>query len=147
MKGSFSKSTIFNCFQFRKSESHPDYDCIFTVFLNFHPNRFCFIPEPHELVWRSVWSILHGFFGSIFYLFFKKWSQVSRFFRFQTPENRFSGLGTFLHVFDVQKFINLFTILQFLYNVALMLHGSFSYEPSRQYGISHFLKTVLKSSK
>ena len=39
------------------------------MFLNFHPNRFCFISEPRELVWRSVWSILHSFFGSIFYTF------------------------------------------------------------------------------
>ena len=50
----FSKSAIFNCFQFKKSEPHLDCDCIFTVFLNFHPNRFCFIPEPHELVCKSV---------------------------------------------------------------------------------------------
>ena len=52
--GPFSKSTIFNCFQFKKSEDHLIYDCIFTVFLNFPPNRFCLNPEPRELVWKSV---------------------------------------------------------------------------------------------
>ena len=50
----FSKSTIFNCFQFTKSEDHLIYDCIFTVFLNFTPNQFCFNSEPHELVWKSA---------------------------------------------------------------------------------------------
>ena len=33
----FSKSTIFNCFQFKKSEDNLIYDYIFTVFLNFTP--------------------------------------------------------------------------------------------------------------
>ena len=50
----FSKSTTFKCFQFKKSEDHLIYDYIFTVFLNLYPNRFCFISEPHELVWKSV---------------------------------------------------------------------------------------------
>ena len=49
-KVTFSKSTIFNCFRFKKSEPHLIYDCIFTVFLNVLPNRFCFNSEPHELV-------------------------------------------------------------------------------------------------
>ena len=102
----FSKSAIFNCFQFKTSEHHLDYDCIFTVFVNFHWNRFCFIWEPRELAWGSVWSILHSFFRSIFYIFFKNsknWNHISRFFRFQTQETRFFGLGTFLHVFFMSK--------------------------------------------
>ena len=123
------------------------YDCIFTVLLNFTPNRFCFIWEPHELVWGIVWFNQHSFFGSIFYIFFKKsnfWNLVSRFSRFQTQENRFFGLGTFLHVFFVQKNIDLFTALQILYKFWKMFHKSVSYEPSRQYGTSPFSKTIIK---
>ena len=69
---------------------------------------------------------------------------VFRIFRFQTQENRFWGLGTFLHVFQVQQITDVFTILAIFYNVGPMLHESFSYEPSRQYGTSPFLKTILK---
>ena len=41
------------------------------MFLNVHPNRCCFISEPHELVWKSVWSILHRNFVNTFKKFFK----------------------------------------------------------------------------
>ena len=128
-----------------KLETHLDCDCIFTMFLNFHPNRFCFILEPRELVWESVWSILHRNSVSRFKLFFKlfqMWNLVFRFFRFQTQENRFWGLGTFFaRFFVVEKIINLFTVLQILYKSWKMFYKRFSYEPSRQYGISPFSKT------
>ena len=39
-------------------------------------------------------------------MFSKMWNQIFRFSRFQTQENRFFGLGTFLALFYVQKFIN-----------------------------------------
>ena len=61
---------------------------------------------------------------------------IFRFFRFLTQENRFCGLGKFLTVLYVQKIIDWCTVLWIFYNVALMFHESFSYEPSRQYGIS-----------
>ena len=76
-------------------------DCVFKVFLNFLPNRFCFKPGPHELVWKSVTAILHRICVSIFmvfFKFFKIWNQVSRFLILQTPKNVFLGLGTFWHV-------------------------------------------------
>ena len=44
-------------------------DCNFTLFLNFIPNRFCFKPEPHELVWKSVTAILHRISVNIFLIF------------------------------------------------------------------------------
>ena len=44
----------------------------------------------------------------------------------------------------VQKIIDLFTVLTIFYEFSPMLHKSFSYEPSRQYGISHCLKTIIK---
>ena len=89
------------------------------------------------------------FLGASFVYFFKKfkiWNHIFRFSRFQTHGNRFWGLGTFLHVFCVQKIIDLFTALQILYKFSTIFHKSFSYEPSRQYGISPFSKTILKYS-
>ena len=91
LEGQFSKSVIFNCFQFKKSEHHPDYDYVFTVFLNFYPNRFCFIWEPHELVWKSVTAILHSFFGSIFYIF-SKFSKTGTIFS-DFPDSRPKKIG------------------------------------------------------
>ena len=70
-RGPFSKSTIFNYFRHNKSEPDLKDNCIFTVFSNFLPNRFCFIPEPHELFWKSVTAILHIILVSIFEVFFK----------------------------------------------------------------------------
>ena len=46
-----------------------------------------------------------------------------------------------------QKIIDLFTVLQTLYKFWKMFHKSFSYEPSRQYGISLFSKTIIENSK
>ena len=97
-RGPFSKSTIFNYFRHNKSEPDLKDDCIFTVFLNFIPNRFCFKPEPHELVWKSVTAILHRIVVSIFMIFFKLfkiWNQASRFFRFQTQKMCFWAWGRF----------------------------------------------------
>ena len=109
----------------------------------FFPNMFCLNSEPHELVWKSVWPILHRNFVSKFMIFlenFEIWNLVFIFLRLQTQENVFWGLGTFLHVFKVQYFTDLFTRLTILYKFSPVLHKSFSYEPSRQYGISPFLK-------
>ena len=125
-------------------------DCIFTVFLKFHPNRFCFIWEPHELVCKSARAILHSFFGSTFYRFFKlfkKWNLVSRFFRFQSQNLCFGASGRFLTLWHVQKNTNFFTTLTIFYTFALILFISFSYEPSRQYGTSPFSKIAFKKSK
>jgi hypothetical protein len=97
-KGFFSKSMVFNYFRHDKSEPDLKDDCIFTVFLNFLPNRFCFKPEPHELVWKSVTAILHRIFVSIFMIFFKLfkiWNQVSRFLIFQTQKMCFWAWGRF----------------------------------------------------
>ena len=112
----FFKSVIFNCFQFKKSEPHLDYDCIFTVLLNFHPNRFCFISEPHEFVWKSVWSIPHWNFRSKFHIFFNiLWNLIFRFLRFQTQENRFLGPGDVFACFLCPQ------IHQFIYSVVNFL--------------------------
>ena len=93
-RGPFSKSTISNCFWNEKSEPYLDYDCIFTVFLNFLPNRFCFNSEPHELVWKSVWPILHRNVVSKFKIFFfKKQKWESYFQNFHIPDPRKSVLG------------------------------------------------------
>ena len=35
----------------------------------FPPNRLCFNWEPRELVWKSIWSILHRNFVSKFHIF------------------------------------------------------------------------------
>ncbi len=75
---------------------------------------------------------------------FQKHNLIFRFFRFQTQENRFWGLGTFLAAFYVQYFTELFTILTIFYKFSPMFHKSFSYEPSRQYGISPFSKQFQK---
>ena len=91
---------------------------------------------------QIVWEHLLDIFKIL-----KIWNRVSRFFRFQTQENRFWGLGTFLRVFDVQNFTDLFTVLQIFYKFSPMLHKSFSYEPSRRYGTSPFLKTIVNKSK
>ena len=40
-------------------------------FFKFLPNRFRLEMKPHELVWKSVRAILHGFVVNIFKVFFK----------------------------------------------------------------------------
>ena len=52
----------------------------------------------------------------------------------------------FLLVFYVQYFTDLFTILKMFHKLSLMLHKSWSYIPSRQYGTSPFFKTSLKKN-
>ena len=131
-------------------ETHFYCDCIFTVFLNFHPNRFFNILDSREPVWRSVYSNLQRLLrstGSIFLIFFNFWNLISRIFIFQVPENRFWGLGTFLVVFYVQKIINLFTVFLIFYKFGQIHDKSWSYICSRQYGISPFLKSIVKKSK
>ena len=58
----------------------------------------------------------------------------------------FGAWGRFCMFFYVQEFIDLFTVLAIFYKFWKMLHKSFSYEPSRQYGISPFSKTIIKKS-
>ena len=53
-------------------------------------------------------------------------------------KNGFGARGRFWDVFDVQKIIDLFTMLTIFYKFALILLISCSYEPSRQYGPSPF---------
>ena len=111
------------------------------------PDRFCFKSEHHELVWKSVWSILHRNLVSKIEIFLKKIKFETWFPDFSDSRPKkigFWGLGTFLHVFWVQKIIDLFTIWRFFYKFWKMSHKSFSYEPSRQYGINPFLKTIIK---
>ena len=98
LEGQFQKNAICNYFWNNKSEPDLKDDCMFTVFLNFLPNRFCFEMEPHELIWKSVTAILHRIFMSIFMIFFKLfkiWNQVSRFFIFQTQKMCFWVWGRF----------------------------------------------------
>ena len=100
------KSIMFNCFWVNKSEPYLIYDFVFTVFLSCLPNRFCFNSEPRELVWESVWPIpprhvVRKF--KICFKDFKMWNLIFIFFRFQTQENRFSGLGTFCMFFKSKK--------------------------------------------
>ena len=67
----FQKVQILNYFRHNKSEPYLTDDCMFTVFLNFLPNRFRLNMEPHELVWKSVTAILHRISVSIFKICFK----------------------------------------------------------------------------
>ena len=83
-----------------------DCDCIFTVFLNFHPNRFCFTLEPRELVWESVWSILHRNFVSNFNIFSTFSNYGIWFSDFSDSRPKKIGLlarGPFFHVFFCPK--------------------------------------------
>ena len=99
--------------KFTKSEHHLDYDFICIVFLNFHPNRFCFISEPHELVWRSVYSILHSFCLEHLLYIFQKFQNVEPYFQiFQIPDPRKSVFwpGDVFAGFQVQKIIDVLTI-------------------------------------
>ena len=89
------------------------------------------------------------FWEHLLYIFQKFQNLEPGFHIFQIPgpKNRVWGPVVFLPVFYVQKFIDLFTILPIVYKFALILFISFSYEQSRQYGTSPFLKTLLKKSK
>ena len=148
--GPFSRSTIFNCFQFKKSEPHLDYDCIFAMFLNFPQIGFASIRNLMSSfgeVYDPFCTVFLGASFICFSIFSKFGTRFFSFFRFQTQENRFWGPVTFLRVCDVQNVTVLFTTLQILYKFALILCISFSYVCSRQYGISPFFKTILKYSK
>ena len=139
-----SKSIISNYLCNNKSEPYLKDDCICTVFLKCLPNRFCFKPEPHELVCKSVTAILHRIFVSIFIIFFKlfnsKFGTRFPYFHIPDPENVFLGLGTFWYV---QEFTDVFTNLQMFHKLSLILDKSWSYIPSRQYGTSPFSETSL----
>ena len=113
----FSKSMVFNYFQHDKSEPDLKDDIMFTEFLNFTPNRFCFKPEPHEFVWKSVWSIMHRKSVSkfkIFFKLFKIWNQVSRFLIFQTKKCVF-GPGDVLACPRIYRFV--YQSAQFVVNI------------------------------
>ena len=134
----------------QKSEPHLVYDCIFTVFLIFHPNRFCFNSEPRELVWKSVWPIPHRNFVSKFHLFFKIFKNIIWFSDFLDSRPKkigFGGLGTFLAALLIRIFTDLFTVWKMFQKLSPILCISFSYVCSRQYGISPFLKTILNQSE
>ena len=88
------------------------------------------------------------FLGASF-IYFPKFRNLEPDFQIsQIPDPRKSVFwpGDVFGTFVCPKIINLFTILQILYKFALMLHESFSYEPSHQYGISHCSKTVVNKS-
>ena len=59
-------------------------------------------------------------------------------FQIPGPVKSVLGPGDVFGTFFVQKFIDVFTVLQILYKFWKMFHKSVSYEPSRQYGISRF---------
>ena len=118
----------------------------FSVFLSVHPNRFCFISEPRELVWESVRSILHRMLrstGFIFFNIFNMWNLISNInliFKIPVPKYVFWGLGTF---WGVQQITNFFTILIIFYKFALIRDISGAFICNYQYGISHFSPTRL----
>ena len=77
----------------------------FAVFLNFHPNRFCFIWEPHELVCKSARAIQHSFVVSIF-LIFSKFSKFGIWFpdfSYSSPTKCVLGPRTFFDVLACPK--------------------------------------------
>ena len=81
---------------------------------------------------------------------FHKFQKLEPYFQiFQIPDPRKSVFwpGDVFGFFYVQKIISLFTVLRMLYKFWKMFHKSFSYEPSRQYGISPFFKTILNFPK
>ena len=89
--------------------SEPDLkdDCMFTDFLNFIPNQFCFKPEPHELVCKSATAILHRIVWACLWYFckhFRSWSLVVRFFIFQTQKCVF-GPGDVLACPIIYRFV------------------------------------------
>ena len=81
---------------------------------------------------------------------FQNFQNLEPYFQiFQIPDPRRSVFwpGDVFGSFFGPEIINLFTILQILYKFDLMLHESFSYEPSSRYGINLFSKTIIKESK
>ena len=78
---------------------------------------------------------------------FKKKSLFELFELLDAQKIGFGAWGRFSISFYVQEFIDLFTVFAIFYKFWKMLHNSFSYEPSRQYGISPFSKTILNKSK
>ena len=119
------------------------------MFLNLPTNRCCFKSEPHELVWKSVWPILHRNVVSKFNIFFifLKLEHGFQIFQISDKKKVCWGPVTFLPVFQVQYFTDLFTILKMFHKLSLMLHKSWSCICYRQYGISPFSSTSLKKSK
>ena len=59
----------------------------------------------------------------------------------------FGAWGRFCLFLFVCNFTDLFTVWTIFYKFSPMLHKSFSYEPSLQYGISPFKKTIINKSK
>ena len=74
----------------------------------------------------------------IFFKIFKQMNMIFRFLRLQTQENRCWGPVTFLLVFYIQPFINLFIVLWIFYKFGLIRDKSWSYICFLQYGISRF---------
>ena len=98
---------MFNYFRNNKSEPYLKHDCNFTSFLNFIPNRFCFKPEPHELVWKSVTAILHRFVVSIFLIFskFSKFGTIFPNFPYSRPKKCVFGPGDVLACPIIYRFV------------------------------------------
>ena len=81
---------------------------MFAVFLKFLPNRCCFKPEPHELVWKSVTAILHRIVVSIFMIFSNFSSQfVARFpeLSYSRPNKCVFGPGDVLACPRIYRFV------------------------------------------
>ena len=91
-KGFFPKRIIFNYFQHDKSEPDLKDYYIVTTCLHFRPNRFCFKPEPHEVIWKSVTAILHIICVNMFL----DWDVQNLETRFQILKNILNALTKFL---------------------------------------------------
>ena len=130
-----------SCGNAKCNEHHSDNDCIFIVFLNFHPNRFCFNSEPHELVWKSVWPIMHRTLMSEFKIFSKFSKNGTRFPDFSDPRPKKIGFGAWGRFYMFFRSKNSSICLpygQFCITSLRCSTTSFSCEPSRRYGISPF---------
>ena len=115
--------------------------------LHFLPNRFCFKPEPRELVWKSVTDIMHRIVVSIFLMFLKTFQKLEPGLHiYQIPGPNKLVLGP-VDVFGRLKITNFFTVLAIFHEFGLIRDICFSYICSRQYGISRFSYIAFKKSK
>ena len=113
-----------------------------------------------QIVFALFWNLVSSFgkvydpFRTVFlgasFIYFSKFSKfrtrLSDFSDSRPKKTVFLAWGPFYTFFFVQKIIDLFTVLQILYKFWKMFHNISSYEPSRQYDISPFSKTIINKS-
>ena len=141
LEGPFSKSTIFNCFRFQKSEPHVSYDCIFTVFLIFVSQiGFASIRNLMSSFGKAYDPFCTEILVSKCHIFSNK-SKKSKFgtwlpdFSDSSPKICVLGPG---NVLGCPRIIDLFTIFLIVYKFGLIRDKNWLYIPYRQYGISRF---------